>query len=109
MPVLLLPRYNSKAASLINGNAGERGTASPSQQLRQAAGPVGRATDRAQVRIGSCSSNLRPSSCQLGIRPVGQSPKETLQVSVEAHGLPPPYIWGNVSRDGIHSEQLPEV
>lgn len=67
--------YSSSVVSDINRNAGERGNAPPTQQVRQAVGPVERATTRAQDGDRSYSSHLHSFSHQC--EACGAKPKET--------------------------------
>ena len=70
------PQNDPLATSFINGNAGGRGVVPPTQQVRRAVGPAGRANVGVQDWSESYSSRLRPGRRQPTMKLVGESPRE---------------------------------
>ena len=112
MPVLLPPDINQSAVQTINGEAGRRGKAPPTQLVRRTVGPAGRATAGAQAGNGDYPSRLRSGDRQPRVKLVGESPREPHRWMMGHAARHPPFIWGNVGgggRGGIHPERLPEA
>ena len=96
MPVLLPPDINQSAVNLINGEAGRRGKAPPTQLVRRTVGPAGRATAGAQAGNGNYPSRLRSGGRQPRVKLVGESPREPHRWMM-GHAARHPLLYGAAS------------